>query len=400
MIWTDILKLSTRSFRTNASRTWLTILGMGVGTSAVVILVGLGFGLQQILLEQIIFGDSLLSLNVTSPNVRTLGLTPQVIEDFKELDNVNDVVALASYSALMTVGDLTGNVFLQGAESQYLRFAGLPLAAGRAFNNGAGSKEVILSQATLKLFDLGEDIDAVLGTRVLLRALVPSASGTGTVELSLQGDYEVVGILKEDAAITVMIALDELAANFSITLYERAQVKVNSNEVLELVELDILEQGYLVTSLSKTVEQANAIFQGLQIMLAVFGSIALIVSSIGMFNTMTVTLLERTKEIGIMRTIGAAPADIFKLFLVESSIIGFLGGMVGIGIGVATGVILNLTLNALATRFGGVAVSLFAFPFWFIAFITGFSAVVGFLTGIFPSKRAAVINPLDAIRYE
>lgn len=396
----DLLKLSTRSFRTNASRTWLTILGMGVGISAVVILVGLGFGLQQILLEQIIFGDSLLSLNVTSPNVRTLGLTAEVVEEFETIDRVEDASPLASYSALMTVDDLTGNVFLQGAEPRYLRYAGIPLVAGQVFGDGAGSKEILLSQATLKLFDFGDDPEAALGKRVSLRALVPNNSGTGTTEVPLQGEYEVVGVLSEEAAINVMVSLEELSANFAVNLYERVQVKVDSNEGLGAVETAILEQGYLVSSLQKTVEQANKIFQGLQIMLAVFGSIALVVSSIGMFNTMTVTLLERTKEIGIMRTIGAAPVDIFILFLVESTIIAFLGGVIGIGIGVVIGVALNLTLNALATQFGGVAVSLFAYPLWFIGFIAGFSAVVGFLTGIFPSRRASKINPLDAIRYE
>ena len=396
----DLLKLSTRSFRTNASRTWLTILGMGVGISAVVILVGLGFGLQQILLEQIIFGDSLLSLNVTSPNVRTLGLTPEVVEDLETIDRVDAVAPLASYSALMTVDELTGNVFLQGAEPQYLRFAGLPLVAGRVFREGAGTKELLLSQATLTLFDLGDDPEAALGRRVTMRALVPNASGSGTTEVPLQGEFEVVGVMSEEAAITAMLPLEELAANFAVNLYERVQVKVDSNESLDSVELSIIERGFLVSSLSKTVEQANQIFQGLQIMLAVFGSIALVVSSIGMFNTMTVTLLERTKEIGIMRTIGAAPVDIFILFLVESTIIAFLGGIIGIAIGVIVGVILNLTLNALATQFGGVAVSLFAYPLWFILFIAGFSAVVGFLTGIFPSRRASRINPLDAIRYE
>jgi putative ABC transport system permease protein len=119
-----------------------------------------------------------------------------------------------------------------------------------------------------------------------------------------------------------------------------------------------------------------------------------------MFNTMTVTLLERTKEIGIMRMIGASPTDIKLLFVSESVLVGFLGGVSGIVIGVGIGVIINFVLNALATQFGGQAVSLFAFPLWFLLFIATFSAAVGYLTGIFPARRAALLNPLDAIRYE
>jgi putative ABC transport system permease protein len=119
-----------------------------------------------------------------------------------------------------------------------------------------------------------------------------------------------------------------------------------------------------------------------------------------MFNTMTVTLLERTKEIGIMRTLGASPNDVKYLFVSESVIVGFLGGVSGIVMGVALGLAVNLFLNIVAGQFGGKSVSLFSFPLTFLAFIAVFSAAVGYLTGIFPAKRAAKLNPLDAIRYE
>ncbi len=155
-----------------------------------------------------------------------------------------------------------------------------------------------------------------------------------------------------------------------------------------------------MTALSKTVEQASKIFQGIQATLAVFGGIALVVSAIGMFNTMTVTLLERTKEIGIMRTIGASPKDIKWLFVSESIVVGFLGGLSGIAMGVTLGFVVNIMLNIAASQFGGQSVSLFSFPLGFLLFIAIFSAAVGYLTGIFPARRASQLNPLDAIRYE
>jgi ABC-type antimicrobial peptide transport system permease subunit len=168
---------------------------------------------------------------------------------------------------------------------------------------------------------------------------------------------------------------------------------------LDAVEAQIIEQGFIVTALSKTVDQANKIFRGVQVTLALFGGIALIVSAIGMFNTMTVTLLERTKEIGIMRTIGGSPLNIKVMFLTESVLMGFLGGLVGIGIGVGGGLSINFLLNMVASRLGGAAMALFRFPIPFLLFIAIFSAVMGFVTGLFPSKRAGSLNPLDAIRY-
>ncbi|MDX1608073.1 MAG: FtsX-like permease family protein, partial [Candidatus Spechtbacterales bacterium] len=180
----------------------------------------------------------------------------------------------------------------------------------------------------------------------------------------------------------------------------QAAVRVDASENLNIVQEEIIEQGFNVVALSKTVEQANKIFTGIQAVLGTFGSIALIVSAIGMFNTMTVTLLERTAEIGIMRTIGASSGDIKILFLAEAVIVGFLGGIVGILIGTSIGFGLNALLNFVASRAGGTGVTLFRYPILFLLFIASFSTIVGFLTGLFPARRAAALNPLDAIRYK
>jgi putative ABC transport system permease protein len=197
-----------------------------------------------------------------------------------------------------------------------------------------------------------------------------------------------------------MVTLDEFTAHFTVPYYERVQVRVKDTGSLPGVQDEILAKGFAVTALSKTVDQANKIFQGIQAVLAVFGSIALIVSAIGMFNTMTVTLLERTAEIGVMRTIGASSLDIVILFVAEAVIVGLLGGIVGILMGVGIGEIANGLLGVVASKFGGDAVRIFKYPFLFLLFITTFSGVVGFITGLFPARRAAKINPLDAIRYK
>ena len=100
-----------------------------------------------------------------------------------------------------------------------------------------------------------------------------------------------------------------------------------------------------------------------------------------------------------MRTIGGSPLSIKVMFLTESVLMGFLGGMVGIGIGVGGGLSINFLLNSIATRLGGTSMSLFRFPMGFLLFIAVFSAIMGYITGLFPSKRAGSLNPLDAIRY-
>ena len=398
----DLARLSTRMFKNNPLRTWLTILGMGVGTGAVVVLVGLGFGLQQIILEQIVFGETLLSLGVSATGSHNLKINDEVVKKFEAQKNIIDVAPLARYPALITYKGLTGNVFIQGAEPAYLRYAGITATAGDVFLEGdmSNGNEVMLSPAVLKLFGVS-DPKGFIGQEVTFRLLIPAKDGTDNInQINIEKKFKVKGITKEEGVLNVLMMLPELRNYVGIEEYDRAQVRVDSSDNLAKVEKSLVEQGYRVTALSKTVEQASKIFQGIQVVLATFGSIALLVSAIGMFNTMTVTLLERTKEIGIMRTIGASPRDIKLLFVSESIVVGFLGGVSGILMGVTLGFAVNIMLNLAAGKFGGKAVNLFAFPPSFLIFIAVFSAAVGYLTGIFPARRASLLNPLDAIRYE
>lgn len=398
----DLAQLSTRMFKTNPLRTWLTILGMGVGTGAVVVLVGLGFGLQQIILEQIVFGETLLSLGVSSTGAQNLKLTTETLDTFKRYPEVLDASPLARFPALVTYKGLTGNVFIQGVEPPYLRYAGITATEGNVFvdEDASDGSSVMLSPAVLKLFGI-DDPESFVGEKVSFRLLVPANDGTdATLELPIEKEYVVRGITKEEGVLNALMMLPELSTHVGIEEYERIQVRVDNNQNLPIVEERLIEAGYRVTALSKTVEQASKIFQGIQAVLATFGGIALIVSAIGMFNTMTVTLLERTKEIGIMRTIGASPKDVKNLFISESIVVGFMGGLSGIVMGVVFGVAINVFLNVLAGQFGGQAVTLFSFPITFLIFIAIFSGAVGYLTGIFPASRASTLNPLDAIRYE
>jgi putative ABC transport system permease protein len=398
----DALKLSTRMFKTNPARTWLTILGMGVGTSAVVMLVGLGFGLQNILLEKIVFGDTLLSLTVTNPPSNVATLTDATIAKFKAIPNVQDVSPLADLSSVVTFNGLSANTDLQGVQASYFRYAGIAMVAGHPFtDNPNDGNDIILSSAALQLFGVTDPND-ILGKPVSFRVIAPAVGAPpgSTDQVPLNGNFTVTGVTNDVAAIYAMIPLATLSSQVGISSYDKAQVRVSASNFLNDVQNAIIGDVFIVSAFSKTVDQANQIFGGIQVVLACFGGIALIVSAIGMFNTMTVTLLERTNEIGVMRTIGASPRDIQILFLAEAAVVGFLGGMTGMAMGIAGGFIINYLLNLVAAHYGGSAVALFAFPGTFLGFITFFSAIVGLITGIFPARRASSISPLEAIRYK
>ena len=389
-------------FKTNPSRTWLTILGMGVGTGAVVALVGLGFGLQGIILQRIVFGDTLLSLNVSNPPSLNPKLDQATIDAFAANPLVKDVSPEVNFAALVTYEGLTGNAFVQGMKPSYFLYTGTKAVAGDLFTDKTATEDrdsVIISTAILQLFGVEKPEDAI-GKKIKFSVFVPQEGSTETTEIPITKQYTVKGVSSDATTLSAIMTLDEFTSHFSVPYYERVQVRVKESKSLAAVQDDIIARGFTVTALSKTVDQANKIFTGIQVVLAVFGGIALSVSAIGMFNTMTVTLLERTAEIGVMRTIGASAKDIVILFVAEAFIVGLLGGLVGIAIGAGIGEIANGLLAIAASKFGGQAVSLFAYPFSFLLFITCFSGGVGFLTGLFPAQRAAKINPLDAIRYK
>lgn len=402
MLIKDVAMLSTRMFKTNPSRTWLTILGMGVGTGAVVALVGLGFGLQSIILERIVFGETLLSLNVANPPSKIVVLDQEMLESFSALETVKDVSPMATFATLITYEGLTGNAFLQGMRPSYFLYTGQKAVAGELFTDETITEDrdkVLVSGAMLKLFGV-EKPEEVLGKKVTFRVFVPIEGSEEKTEVEIPKEYTIKGVTSDEASLVSIMPLDEFQSHFQVPHYERAQVRVTDGEFLTETQEKIIAQGFTVTALSKTVEQANKIFQGIQAVLAVFGGIALTVSAIGMFNTMTVTLLERTAEIGVMRTIGASSFDIIVLFIAEAVIVGLLGGVVGIAIGMGIGLIANGALGVAASNFGGEAVRIFKYPIWFLVFIETFSGIVGFITGLFPARRAAKINPLDAIRYK
>lgn len=391
----DTLKLATRMFRTRPVRTWLTILGIGVGISAVVVLVGLGYGLQGILLEQIVFGEAMLSLNVITPPSRVIVIDKDYVDKFHQMSNVEDVATLASFTSLITFGDLTASLVLNGVEADYFKYAGVVAKHGELFKEGQNDY-VVLSSAALKLFEA--EPEDIIGKAVSFKVFVPVEGTDEVQEVPIEREYKIGGIVEDEASIFAYIQQSEFSSRFAIPYFERARVKVSGREFLDAAEEEIIGQGFVVTALSKTVDQANKIFTGIQVTLALFGGIALIVSAIGMFNTMTVTLLERTKEIGIMRTIGGSPLKIKVMFLTESVLMGSLGGLVGIAIGVGGGTAVNIMLNLVATKMGGTPMALFRFPLGFLLFIAIFSMIMGYVTGLFPSKRAGSLNPLDAIR--
>lgn len=387
----DIIRLSTRMFKTRPMRTFLTVLGVSIGIGTVLFLVGFGYGFQHLILSRIASADELLTLDVSPSPADAVHLTEERIKEIKGLPSVSDVGRLKAFNAQLTIGELTSSIETHAVDETFMR-----LQKSRMLSESKEEidpqRAAIFSSAAVRLFDLTPE--TALGKTVTVHLSIPDME-EGAVE---PRTYTVSGVTDNENTSVVLIPIKSIPV--VVKEVDQIKVLVKSSGELETVRVTLIEQGLLVAAISDIIEQANRIFRVVQIVLGLFGLVALGVSAIGMFNTMTITLLERTSEIGIMRSIGVRRKDIKKLFLVESMLMGFLGGVGGVAIGMLFGFIANLAINMLARHFGGPSMTLFVFPIWFIVVILVFSAFVGLLTGMYPSHRASHLNPLEALRYK
>ena len=395
----DLISLSIRMFKNRPLRTFLTVLGVSVGIGTVLFLVSLGYGLQRTILSRITTADSLLSLDVSPGAGNLITLADKDVEEISRIKEVKEVSLALQLTGQLTANNLTGDGLVQAVDPSFFRLSGLKVGQGQMFVSD-DKYEAVISSAGAQLFNL--EPEQVIGKNVSLILFVTKMSEEGFEEVEMvkrDKDYKIVGVIEDENTNYVFIPRQTIS-DLGISQYDELKVKVSANEHIAGVRDEIIDKGFLVSSLSDTIDQANKIFRIIQIILSLFGLIALIVSAIGMFNTMTITLLERINEIGIMRAIGVTGRDIRLLFLMESAIMGFLGGVGGIIVGYLVSEIANIGINVLARIFGGQALDLFYNPPWFIAVIIIFSTLIGFITGIYPSNKAGKLNPLTALRYK
>ncbi len=379
-------------------RTLLTILGMSVGIAAIIFLVSMGYGLQRTLLQKITTSDALVTLDVTlGKSEEAVALDNSVVETLKTIPDVIDVIPVLELSGQGKFGDITLDVNTVSSSATLLKSEGVKISHGRLFTEAEPNK-VVITKAVSQVF--GTAPEEMLGQSVSLTLFQNDATGQVSRKNSFTPEttYMIAGISDGEENI-VYLSLDSLTG-FPLSSYTKLKVKCASTQVLDRVRGDIEQKGFSASSISETIDQANKVFSAIQIVLMVFGMIALIVSAIGMFNTMTIALLERTEEIGIMKAIGASRGSISLMFVMESTLMGFLGAVGGVILGMIEGEILNFFINLVATRFGGESVDLFYSPLWFIMTVIAFGAFVGFMTGVFPARKASSIDTLDALRYK
>lgn len=387
----DLLRLSVRAFRVRPMRTFLTVLGMSVGIGTVFFLISLGYGLQYILLGKLApTEDSLISLQAQYPDDGNLAVSKSVISDVLKMPGAVEISPVYQNTGEINYNGFGGELIVKLIDNKYDRLSGFVPSMALPNNNfGDGA---IISDTALKLLGMPED-EQSLGKVVVVKVVYEK---DGKPEIVTTRDpIKIVGIVKDPGQspyIFVPVNLMQEAPNS----YGLFFIKALDDASLESLRSALIAKGFIISARIDTVRQAKKITDIITIVLGVFGVAALIVSSIGMFNTMLISFMERIFEVGIMKSIGATRRDILSLFLMESFLMGLLGGVGGIAMGYGLGSLVNLGMNFLANYLGGKPIQLFIYSGRFIVFILTISGIVGLLSGYWPARRAAKLSAREA----
>jgi putative ABC transport system permease protein len=395
----------------NKIRSFLTMLGIIIGVMAVIVVISVGAGAQSLILNQVkSMGSNLIGVlpgksDEDGPPASAYGITVTTLKNYdieEVLKEIPDLVAGTGYvkgAVTITSGEQQSDTNFTGVNEDYMNVEDSELSAGRFFtgdeNNGAARVAVLGSTVADNLFD-GED---PLGKRIKIKKTLFTVIGV----MKKRG---VSGMQDQDDQVFVpLVTAQKLLLGIDYVSFARFKVgeadKVDS--VMEQVKIILRERhdienseddDFTVRSMAQSLETISAITNALKMFLAAIAAIALVVGGVGIMNIMLAAVEERTREIGLRKAVGAKNRDITTQFLVESIMITFFGGALGI----ILGVLISYIVARVAQNYGYDWDFIVSLP----AIIVGcvISVGIGLIFGISPAKRAAKLDPIEALRYE
>jgi putative ABC transport system permease protein len=408
MNWLETLRTAIDAVRSHRLRSMLTMLGIVIGISSVVLTVGLGLGAQDEVRKQIdALGSNLLIVSpgssTNSSGVRggfgsasTLTLEDaSAIADRTVAPDVAQVAPTTSTSTALTAGTTNWTTRLVGTTTNWPSVRSRTLASGRWFTDteaAAGANVVVLgSEAASELFSLGSPVGQTV-----------TVGGTG---LTVIGVLDKSGATSDDSneddlAVVPVTTAQRLTGSTS-TAVSSVYVEARSADVLSAAYQEVnaalltshdvtsAEADFSIATQDALLDTANSTNRTMTILLAGIAAISLLVGGIGVMNIMLVSVTERVREIGLRKALGATPAAIRRQFLIEASLLGVAGGIVGSLIGVVGALVLPSMIDQ--------PVSISA-PAIALALLVALGLGVGF--GVYPASRAARLTPIDALRSE
>jgi putative ABC transport system permease protein len=431
----DILKLSLNSLTHRGLRSWLTILGIIVGVAAVIAMLSIGAGMSQSMKAQMSnFGADVLTVSTgrtrafgpesgftdrfqpggssgptiitrtTSQSTTTPTLTDTDILAISTAPGVESVSGIISGRATVQYLAQTVTVSVEGVEpSAWNTMTTSTLASGRFLESGESTNVLIGNGVANGMFDYNLTVDNQIriGSKTFTIVGILAESGTGsfggddrTIFMTIQAAREIVTDVgnNEYSSIQVKVidtnAVDQTITNVEQVLYTSRMVTADTAD-------------FTVTSPTSMLETIQSTMATLTFFLTGIAAISLLVGAIGIANTMFMSVMERTRLIGILKSIGTRNSEIMKLFLAESGIIGLMGGLLGIFLGfIVVGIISNVGFNIMGMGRIGTNTSVAIVTPELILFALVFSTVIGIVSGLIPARKAANLQVVEAMRSE
>ena len=439
MRFLDLVGLILYNLSRRKGRVLLTAVGVVIGTAAVVVLVSLAVGLRENATQQLWGINDLTSIQVypgyDMDKMVMMGgggmggeitevklLTPKAVKDIAAIPGVNKVIAqdYCQASVNLIYGKLQAYGNVMGVDVTDLADMGLTAAEGTTeLSKGTA---VVGSWINRNFYDpKARPNDPPLEPPQLigqtLKFVISKWSSDG-VEVKKTINIKIVGVIEEtrgEADGSIYMRLDDITAwnewargvriNRNKEGYSNLIVKVENPEMVIDITDQINNLGFMAYTPQSTVEGINSFFTILQVIFGGVGAIALLVAAIGIANTMAMAILERTREIGLMKAIGATNRDVMSIFLGEAAGIGLLGGLGGVLVGWGGSAILNIVAvsyyaSQASSNGGSPLSSVASTPFWLPLFALIFATVIGLLSGLYPALRAATLVPVTALKYE
>ena len=390
-----IMHMAWRNLVNKKLRTLLTMGGVVIGIGSIFFLLSFGLGIQQLVTKQIIGNQSIKTVDVTTTNSRIIKISNDNVKKMNSLGHVTKAGLVYSFPGSLSMKGGSFDTITYGVDQNYLSMLDLTVTNGRLLS-GNDKHSIVINESASKSLGFKNPKDAVGKT---VNLLVP-LNDPGSDKSSFEGDFKIVGTIQTGSGSEIYIPSFFFTVA-GVDTYSQVRLLVDESDNISLVRKQVESYGFETSSPNDTIDQVNQIFAFFNIMLVGFGSISMIVAIIGMFNTLTISLLERTKEIGLMMAMGSRRIDMSRLFIVEALFISIFGALIGILTAMTLGQIVNSILVSFAHGRGVASdFQLFANPLWLIALMTLGMGFVGLIVAFIPAKRATNINPIEALRRE
>ena len=449
----DLTDLALRNLREALLRNALTTLGVAVGVASLVAMLSLGVGLQQLASKRLSQSGLFDTIIVTPKNAfrgpgrpqrdPDAGKPARALDDdarkeFENLPNVIEVYPQVRFFTEVRFNNKPYATVVAGMPDSSRNSGAFDGMTGNFFSS-ASANEAILQIEFAK--DLSDKPPSLIGQELVLRyaerqtlstsaadndasANPAESSGGGFSVVPKELRLKIVGIVETEPAagyggygnarlLMPLATASTLRAaqvndlrdivrdsGSTKTTYASLSVRAKSPSQVEALEAAIKKMGFNAFSLLDASKSLRTFFTVFDSLLGIFGCLALTVATLGIVNTLVMSILERRREIGVLKALGAADADVQQLFFVEAGVMGFLGGIFGVLLGWLLGRTVTIGTNVYLARQNLNPIELSSVPWWLVVSGLIFAVLVSLAAGLYPASRAAKLNPVDALRYE